>query len=58
MIDSPVETADLNIHRIDSGFQSVGLGAICCILGVAFVGFSLMFLHTAVFPELDSRERD
>ena len=58
MRDSPVKAADLSIHRIDAGFQSVGLGAICCILGVAFVGFSLMFLHTAVYPELETRERE
>ena len=58
MKDTPVDAADLKLHRFDASFQSMGLGVICCILGVAFIGFSLMFLHTAVYPELDGRERD
>jgi hypothetical protein len=58
MEDTPVQAADLQLTRFDQSFQNFGLGVVCCIIGVAFIGFSLMFLQTAVFPEIDDRERE
>ena len=49
---------EIKVTKIDNDFGSVMGGIICMILGVAFVIFGMMFLHTAIYPALGGKEKD